>query len=591
MAVFVQLPATVYFGNRAEFAGSPAEVLGPFWWCFGLAGTALAVALSRLGGRARERTETALLVAGLLATVQGSVLVHQYGRLTGVTALAGRPRDAVVDAVVLSGLLLALVALRRPLLEHRRFAAGALAAWLAAGTAAAVVEATPPAAGRQVDFAAITAVSSGRNVFHLMLDSYQPDVFPPALGDDPAARERLSGFTFYPDQAAYSNWTLFNFGPMWAREGLFDRPLAGEQVWDRARETLSQGLPAILAAHGVHVALVVPDPRLCIDGAAACRTLHDHIADTLRRERRGWLSPSADMLFVGDLTLFRLAPAPLKPLVHGHGRWTLSRLAASGRGSLEEALEMNVMERQVPRSLEFFRRQTASLAVATAQPAYHFIHVFPPHPPLVLDADCRPRPLTTAERRVQWRHRPRERYAAQARCAWQAVEEFLARLRALGLYDSSGILVESDHGLGVVAEPGEEAPEPFVGMPANRVRAYANPLLLVKPPYAAGPMRTSHAPTSHFDSAPTVLRWFGVDHPLARHPGYMEVPMAAERPRRFALSGQIGEPPGEQAFHLMTIEGPIRQAASWKSAGIYSDAGRPYERTADLPLPGFALSQ
>jgi arylsulfatase A-like enzyme len=252
---------------------------------------------------------------------------------------------------------------------------------------------------------------------------------------------------------------------------------------------------------------------------------------------------------------------------------------------------MNVMERQVPRSLEFFRRQTASLTVATAQPAYHFIHVFPPHPPFVMDVECRPRLLTLAERRVQWRHRPRASYEAQARCAWQAVEDFLDRLRALGLYDSSGILIESDHGLGVVAVPGEEPPEPFLGMPANRVRAYANPLLLVKPPHAGGPMGTSHAPTSHFDSAPTVLRWFGVDHPLARHPGYSEVPQAAERTRRFALSGQIGVPPDEQAFHLMTIEGSIRQAASWKSAGVYADVGRPFERMADLPLPGFVVSQ
>ena len=164
---------------------------------------------------------------------------------------------------------------------------------------------------------------------------------------------------------------------------------------------------------------------------------------------------------------------------------------------------------------------------------------------------------------------------------------FLARLRSIGLYDESAILIEADHGLGVLASPSVEAREPLLGMPMDRVRAYANPLLLVKPPRARGPLRRSSAPTSHFESAPTVLRWLGIDHPLARRPGYFDVTEGERRPRTFVVSGRPELSEGRPPFHLWRIEGPVDEPASWRSLGVFQRFGMLHSDTAALPLPGF----
>jgi hypothetical protein len=592
LAVLIHAPSTVYFANRGELAGSPASVLWPFLVAF-LAATALLwLALGRMTPESRARGQWWLFLLAILAAVQSTFLVHDYGALEGTGLVFAPPSRAMMDVAILAGLAFLLVRLRPRLSQHVDFATVALVGWLAG---ASLLMALPPRDAPKATsvpyedrFAALTEASTSMNVFHIMLDSFQRDVWSSIVETDPRLRSRLDGFTLFPDQAAYGNFTFLNFPPMWSGEALFDRPKEVDAL-ARTRELVNPGLPRILSDSGVRVSLVTPFPFLCVEGVANCITLPEDIAWHMRTRRAGLLSVSSDSLFVADLALFRLAPTPLKNLVYQDGRWTISRLATSGRGSLDETLEMNVMERQIPRSLEFFRSYTQALHAGSTRPAYHFIHVFPPHQPFVLDAECRPRLLTVPERRVQGQYRERPAYEAQARCAWRAADEFLERLRSIGLYDRSAILIESDHGLGVLASRSVEAREPLLGMPMDRVRVYANPLLLVKPPGARGPLRRSSAPTSHFESAPTVLRWLGIDHPLARRPGYLEVTEGERRPRTFVLSGR---PQGSEGppFHLLQIEGPVDEPESWRSLGVFRRFGRLYSDPSGLPLPGFTYN-
>jgi hypothetical protein len=590
LAVLIHAPSTVYFANRGELAGSPASVLWPFLVAFLAATAVLWLALGWMSPESRARGQWWLFLLAILAAVQSTFLVHDYGGLEDARLVFGPPSRAIIDVAILAGLVFLLVFLRPRLSPHLGFATVALVGWLAgASLLVALPRRDPPNAVRapyEDRFAALTEVSTSMNVFHIMLDSFQRDVWSSIVETDPALRSRLEGFTLFQDQVAYGNWTFLNFPPMWLGQGLFDGPKEVE-AQARTRELVSSGLPGILAHRGVHVSLVTPFPYLCVEGVASCITLPEDIAWRMRTRRTGRLSVSSDSLFVADLALFRLAPTPLKSLVYQDGRWTISRLAASGRGSLDETLQLNVLERQIPRSIEFFRRYTAALHRGTARPAYHFIHVFPPHQPFVLDAECRPRLLTVQERRVQGRYRERQAYEAQARCAWKAADEFLEHLRSIGLYDQSAILIESDHGLGVLDSPSVEAREPLLGMPMDRVRTYANPLLLMKPPRARGPLRRSSASTSHFESAPTVLRWLHTDHPIAHRPGYLDVAEGERRPRTFVVSGRPGGAEGPP-FHLFRIEGPVDQPESWRSLGVFRRFGVLHSDPSALPLPGFA---
>lgn len=588
LAVLIHPACSVYFANQAEFAGSPLDVLGPFVGAFVVATALVWVVLGRLGPSRQDSARWWLLVAAVLAAVQSSFLVQDLGLLTGARLSIGRPRAALWDVGVLTVLFTLLLAVRARLSEQLSFATGAILAWLAGSSlllAASSARVEAATVSYEERFAALTTASTATNVFHVMLDSFQADTFAAMAEADPALARRLEGFTFFEDQAAYGQWTALNLSPMWAGQGFFERPLAGVPVEVRLKELVGASYPRSLAERGVHVALVTPDRRFCTDGAASCLTVLDNVAWRLRTRPTGRFLPSADTLFVGDLALYRLAPAPLKPLVYGDGRWALSRLAEMGRGSLEEHLEMNVLERQIPSSVIFFREYTRALRPQTDAPAYHFIHVFPPHQPFVLDDACVARSLSIPERRVQMRNRTRAAYEAQARCAWRLMGEFLDRLRELGLYHRSAVILESDHGLGVLPGDAAESREPLLGMRRDRMRAFANPLLLVKPPLAAGPLRRSRAPTSHFDSPATVLRWFGMDHPLARRPGFFEIEEGRRRPRPFVLSDAIQDRPHRgPAFHLLRIDGPVREAGSWRSLGVFQDVGVPHADPGALPL-------
>ena len=139
------------------------------------------------------------------------------------------------------------------------------------------------------------------------------------------------------------------------------------------------------------------------------------------------------------------------------------------------------------------------MQVGGEAPVYTFMHLVTPHPPLVTEEDCAYASQPRAD--------TQEGYTAQARCALAAVGSLLGRLRELDLYDSSAIVVTSDHGWDVLSP----ADHPLRGIhtpagPLDRIATDAAPLLLVKPAGAQGPLRTTGAPTAARRGRQSVLR-------------------------------------------------------------------------------------
>ena len=110
-----------------------------------------------------------------------------------------------------------------------------------------------------------------------------------------------------------------------------------------------------------------------------------------------------------------------------------------------------------------------------------------------LDADCEFIGVTRATRAS---------YLEQSTCAVAVVTRLLDRLRVLGVYDDSVIVISSDHGVRLTPEEFVyDEPLPFGDLPA--VAGNSRALLAVKTANADGPLRISYAPDG--------------DH---RHPGH-----------------------------------------------------------------------
>ena len=158
-------------------------------------------------------------------------------------------------------------------------------------------------------------------------------------------------------------------------------------------------------------------------------------------------------------------------------------------------------------------------------------------------------------------------YRAQARCALVVVQELLDRLRTLDIYDSSVIVLTSDHGWGVVRED-----QPFRGIrsPAGNldlVALSAMPLLAIKPADRTGPLEPSHAQTAITDIPATIVDLVGLPNVFGRGQSAFEIDPEAPRARTYAHHSWTNADwsrPYFDTLHTFSIDGRVTDPASWR---------------------------
>jgi len=253
---------------------------------------------------------------------------------------------------------------------------------------------------------------------------------------------------------------------------------------------------------------------------------------------------------LADLSLFRHAPHVLRPWIFNDQAWRLQNVF--GRNPSADSTGRRYHAANGAVVLEDFARR---LQLATDEPVYKFLHVGIPHLPVVVDADCR---FTGVIKYT------RESFLGQARCGVRRVAAFLDRLRALGIYDQSLIVITADHGNSL-------APRRFVNdralpdEPLSVTAGKSLPLLLIKPPNAAGPIRVSQAPSTITDIPVTIADALGVPHALPGQP-ILKMPENTGRVRAFAAYDWENEDWRANYFdHLdvLEIRGRVRDGNSW----------------------------
>ena len=543
-------PWTLHATNRAEFL-VPFWSLAPRWiGLLGFLGGLLAAVGLVLPPPAYRRYVAGLCAAGVLLWVQGNLLVADYGLLDGsgldLTAHAWRvPVELGLWAGVLALALVFAVAVSR--------AAPTASALLVALQVAVLI--LPPLAPVEARLASSDAaerwrlpppeifdLSSGRNLIHIVLDTFPSNLFAAIRdADRPAFDLAWSGFTFYRDHLGAFTGTRPSMpamltGVAWrndtpigsfagrhptvfhalGQQGYRLRSLA---YWDRDHP--GEQFPGTESA----VRYTIPHPpgiyRDYADGA------------------------SAQLL---DLSLFRHAPHGAKTGIYRDGQWFLQSRAARQR-------EAAALPRQPLGDPAFLREFAGRITAGGDEPLYVFLHMLTPHPPIVTNANC-----AYTDQRL--RMTPGN-FRAQARCALRMVETLLDRLRELDLYDRSAIVVTSDHGttlfprrynpLADIATPG--------GISLHAVELFATPLLLVKPFGAHGPVQTSQAPTAITDLPATLLDLAGLPNTLQTGTSALSLDADTPRRRTFAYHSWVGQGPNTprsrwmDVLHLFSVDG------------------------------------
>ena len=317
------------------------------------------------------------------------------------------------------------------------------------------------------------------NIYHLILDEYQVDMFTPTLNLD--TKEKLSGFTLFDNATAIFGRTEMSLASIFSgqRYDFESAPAAYQQ----AAFSSENSLLSSLKKHGYQTyALMFPVYGFKLDN-------FDGIA--FHKKARGFDYSFVDATF-RRLWVFSVLPTPI-----------ISQFL--NPVDLDQLKHRNLLPVSAP--IESYLSMVNLIDQEKYLPGnnrYQLIHLLLPHFPYVLGADCS---YTTDHKSS-----PLE----QSHCATKLIIDFVDSLQALDRFDSSIIIVQSDHGARFELVDGK-----LRGLRENDTvrfgpvwsRARSRTLLMIKPAGVAAAdvaFKRSAARVSLLDVAPSIIQSLGL---------------------------------------------------------------------------------
>ena len=552
-------PYTMFSGNEAEFSAPFWALVRPLLW----AGAGLVLVLIAIGLLVPSklfRSYLALLFGlGVVIWIQGNFLIADYGAFTGAAIDWSLEswRNPYEIALWIAVPLLAVAATKR-VVRIAPFASGVLVALQGAALITSVVRADSSTTARwQGPSESMFELSRTRNVIHIVLDAFQADVFGEILAEErPVLDRSLSGAVFFANHSGAFPTTIASMPAMLTGKVYRnDRPLQRYM-----RDVLKEGsIFKSLRASGYRV-------------DAATGMYHgSESATNYVRLQRPYVSYDEYVQFtawqLADLSLFRHAPHILRPFIHNNESWRLQAIFGPGDTSTRQHHSVNGAV-----VLEEFAR---NVRPATDEPVHKYIHVGIPHRPVVVNGNCEFIGVVRATRAA---------YKEQARCAVRRVAQILDRLKDVGVYDNTFVVISSDHGIG-------SPPPQFVNNRQSpmgevaRIAGNAMALFVVKPLNSNGPVRISRAPTTITDIPATILDGVGAAQTLPGEPA-LKLSEDAPRVRPWAFYDWERDDWGQNYFptlDIIEISGPVLDGKNWVLIDtLYEPAADEAARTRGL---------
>lgn len=552
LLVFGVLPVSMYLGNLGEFLTHPGAIVRLL-----LVPAALLIVLALAGlrlSRTRDFSRFSSVVAmlTLLAWVEAYLLVWDYGLLDGSPIEWGTPAwRAGVDAVVWLGGIAAAVVLHRRLVGALTTAAMAvvvLQATLVLSEAFTHRKALALKASQHLaagEIRAMARFSSGRNALHIVLDSFQADVFHEIVTGPGGAdvQASLAGFTYFEEHLGTFPATY-----------LAMPTIVSGQVY-RNQEPRAQFMESAYAGRSLLNAAQAAGFEVDIAGDA-------WLLDLLMKGRfdnaylTAQLPLAQEAARLLDLALFRLSPHPLKPWIYNEQKWLTQRLVARSELSKFAYFTHNAFVTSITRNFSADR----------AAPVYKFFHLMTPHAPFVVHPDCSPTDRVMP--------RIRETVTAQSRCSLAFVVRLLNRMKEAGIYDDSLIVLMGDHGGHI--PPVRYRPRNVVqGDTVYDLRpdlvALATPLLAIKPPGDTGAFRISPALTSMTDVAATIDALLGLNAGMPGKSLWDDTYGQSPDRRFYGYHWSRLDPVSEyiEMIQEITVSGSAYQAESWQAGRVF----------------------
>lgn len=316
------------------------------------------------------------------------------------------------------------------------------------------------------------------NIYHIVLDEFQSDLFQAHLDD--RLRSTLGGFRFYPNAVTPFGRTEVALAATFSGiEYAYDEPL-----YDYIARSFTQDSMIVrLRRAGYQTDAVLWTPYRQFRFKA--QTLTSQF-DTIYWQKRVRLERSADdrSALLTAMWFYRYFPPDLASMIIGPNHF-------------KQLSDGTLLPNDAPiRSLRSFRNFLEREAAQADRGRYIFAHFMLPHFPEVLGVDC--------QYEIGKSTAPHE----QAGCAVGLIEEFIGKLKELGRFESSLIFIHGDHGKWMVYREGELVQAQVSKDDLDWNWGRSRPLVLFKPAGVSAENTTlfvSPRRISLLDIAPTVF--------------------------------------------------------------------------------------
>jgi hypothetical protein len=555
--LFLFGPATIYSGNISEFNISLIDILKYY------AVPGMILLLIFLGiGTALSKKYLSLYVVlifavGVLLWIQGNILVWDYGVFgKGDIDWTKNSWRGWVDG------LLWLVLLTLACIFYKRVSKVATLTCTVLILLQMIMliytGIQRPEIWKKVHKAAIVPpkeifeFSTKQNVIHVILDEFQSTLFREIIDGDPEYyKTALEGFTFFKETTGSFPTTYMSLPAILSGQ-VYKNHIPINNFINNVFK--GKTITNVLYDSGYEVDLAASVGFSYKGRYSNCYNIPVPYGVTKKEHEQ---AISALML---DLVLFRSSPHFLKKYEYNNQ-------------SMLPILNLNkkdVTSYEATRHFAhkaFLKDLIDNMSVRRSRPVYKFIHLNTTHFPAVLNEDCE-----YAGRILPWRW---ENIEIQVKCSFDHFLGFLNKLKSLGIYDSSLIILHADHGYYHVPESINQVD--LTNLDKQLDRDFKNkehfaqvvcsclPLMAIKPPHSNGPLRISRAQTMLTDIPATITSILNLNEKFTGRPVF-EIGSKEVRERRFHYYEKMNRQ-GDAFYDRMDeyiIEGSVFDRASWR---------------------------
>jgi hypothetical protein len=327
-------------------------------------------------------------------------------------------------------------------------------------------------------------LADGGNIYHITFDAYSNVIFLESL-EEMKLTEEFDGFTFFRENRANYDHTVVSV-PSYMTGSFYEENDRLKEWQDLHK---SSGIIKNIYDAGYEVSMYVRNRSWGHEKASHVKVHGDVLMQ---------YESLYSYCHFADLWLLRVVPNFLQQEVYRKGKGVFTRLFEDVLGGSNT---------RVLGSVELMRQLINDEVDRPDHGQYVYAHFYIPHSPYIINRDCvfLPPDDTT--------------YYEQALCATRLMAEFISKLKELGRYHKSTIIVQTDHGLqgypclkntsgwtvSLEIEKEIEAVNLRRFSSAETIDSLTCALLLIKPPLQWGrPLVISDSPTQLADIPATL---------------------------------------------------------------------------------------